>query len=82
MTAARWWLVGRLRKASALGKAMASSVPDGVSCDMKADGTLAWASVRIMTVVLLRPIKGALVALQWSIGLRHDAHGYQDGVDK
>ena len=35
-----------------------------------------------MTMALLRPIKGALVALQWSIGLRHDAHGYQDGVDK
>ena len=35
-----------------------------------------------MTVALLRPIKGALVALQWSIGLRHHAHGYQDGVDK
>ena len=35
-----------------------------------------------MTVGLLRPIKGALVALQWSIGLRHDAHGFQDGMDK
>ena len=35
-----------------------------------------------MTVAFLRPIKGGLVALQWSIGLRHDAHGYHDEINK